>query len=206
MAVLLYPPLYPHLTAPFPPPEHPLSAAHPSLSPSLCSLCHRCVCAVCASVPVCAAHCPPVHTPVHLPPSLAPLSPFARPVAVFAVPLPSSRPQVFERAQRGKMAPSSRRCALSGKGITISSIGVLLKSCGLRVTSIKIDPYLVSEGTSLALWHSVSLSLCLSVCLSVCLCDTHLYVSCVCPCRTAMPAPCRRLNTAKCTFWTTAGR
>lgn len=30
-----------------------------------------------------------------------------------------------------------------GKGISISSIGVLLKSCGLRVTSIKIDPYLV---------------------------------------------------------------
>lgn len=29
-----------------------------------------------------------------------------------------------------------------GKGITISSIGVILKSCGLRVTSIKIDPYL----------------------------------------------------------------
>ncbi|TMW55960.1 hypothetical protein Poli38472_008608 [Pythium oligandrum] len=29
-----------------------------------------------------------------------------------------------------------------GKGITISSIGVVLKSCGLRVASIKIDPYL----------------------------------------------------------------
>lgn len=29
-----------------------------------------------------------------------------------------------------------------GKGITISSIGVVLKSCGLRVTSVKIDPYL----------------------------------------------------------------
>ncbi|CAH2059343.1 unnamed protein product [Thlaspi arvense] len=29
-----------------------------------------------------------------------------------------------------------------GKGITASSIGVLLQSCGLRVTSIKIDPYL----------------------------------------------------------------
>ncbi|ETW08541.1 CTP synthase [Aphanomyces invadans] len=29
-----------------------------------------------------------------------------------------------------------------GKGITISSIGVVLKACGLRVTSIKIDPYL----------------------------------------------------------------
>jgi CTP synthase len=29
-----------------------------------------------------------------------------------------------------------------GKGITISSIGRILKSCGIRVTSIKIDPYL----------------------------------------------------------------
>jgi CTP synthase len=32
-----------------------------------------------------------------------------------------------------------------GKGISISSMGVLLRSCGLRVTSIKIDPYLVSN-------------------------------------------------------------
>lgn len=31
-----------------------------------------------------------------------------------------------------------------GKGITSSSIGVLLKASGLNVTSIKIDPYLVS--------------------------------------------------------------
>ena len=29
-----------------------------------------------------------------------------------------------------------------GKGITASSIGVLLKSAGLSVTSVKIDPYL----------------------------------------------------------------
>ncbi|RCV16294.1 hypothetical protein SETIT_3G126300v2 [Setaria italica] len=29
-----------------------------------------------------------------------------------------------------------------GKGVTASSIGVLLKACGPRVTSIKIDPYL----------------------------------------------------------------
>ena len=29
-----------------------------------------------------------------------------------------------------------------GKGITISSIGRILKSSGVRVTSIKIDPYL----------------------------------------------------------------
>jgi CTP synthase len=35
-----------------------------------------------------------------------------------------------------------------GKGITISSIGRILKSCGLNVTSIKIDPYLnIDAGT-----------------------------------------------------------
>ena len=35
-----------------------------------------------------------------------------------------------------------------GKGVTISSIGRMLRGCGLRVTSIKIDPYLnVDAGT-----------------------------------------------------------
>lgn len=34
-----------------------------------------------------------------------------------------------------------------GKGVTISSIGRMLKNCGLRTTSIKIDPYLVSDGS-----------------------------------------------------------
>ncbi|KAL8170280.1 hypothetical protein V2J09_022084 [Rumex salicifolius] len=35
-----------------------------------------------------------------------------------------------------------------GKGVTASSIGLVLKSCGLRVTHIKIDPYLnVDAGT-----------------------------------------------------------
>jgi len=29
-----------------------------------------------------------------------------------------------------------------GKGITTSSIGLLLKHCGFKVTAIKIDPYL----------------------------------------------------------------
>lgn len=35
-----------------------------------------------------------------------------------------------------------------GKGVTISSIGRMLKNCGLRTTSIKIDPYLVSYNTT----------------------------------------------------------
>ncbi|XP_062215218.1 uncharacterized protein LOC133915864 isoform X1 [Phragmites australis] len=35
-----------------------------------------------------------------------------------------------------------------GKGVTASSIGVVLKACGLRITSIKIDPYLnIDAGT-----------------------------------------------------------
>ena len=35
-----------------------------------------------------------------------------------------------------------------GKGVTISSVGRMLQGCGLRVTSIKIDPYLnVDAGT-----------------------------------------------------------
>ena len=35
-----------------------------------------------------------------------------------------------------------------GKGVTASSIGVLLKASGLRVTSVKIDPYInIDAGT-----------------------------------------------------------
>ena len=35
-----------------------------------------------------------------------------------------------------------------GKGVTISSMGRMLRGCGLRVTSVKIDPYLnVDAGT-----------------------------------------------------------
>ena len=37
-----------------------------------------------------------------------------------------------------------------GKGVTASSIGVLLKSAGLRVTSIKIDPYLNSDAGTMS--------------------------------------------------------
>lgn len=37
-----------------------------------------------------------------------------------------------------------------GKGITISSIGRLLKQSGLRVTSIKIDPYLNTDAGTMS--------------------------------------------------------
>jgi len=37
-----------------------------------------------------------------------------------------------------------------GKGVTASSIGVLLKNCGLRVTSVKIDPYLNTDAGTMS--------------------------------------------------------
>ena len=37
-----------------------------------------------------------------------------------------------------------------GKGVTASSIGVLLKSAGLRVTAIKIDPYLNTDAGTMS--------------------------------------------------------
>ncbi|XP_047337749.1 CTP synthase 2-like [Impatiens glandulifera] len=37
-----------------------------------------------------------------------------------------------------------------GKGVTASSVGVLLQACGLRVTSIKIDPYLNTDAGTMS--------------------------------------------------------
>ncbi|CAI0393671.1 unnamed protein product [Linum tenue] len=37
-----------------------------------------------------------------------------------------------------------------GKGVTASSVGVILKACGLRVTSIKIDPYLNTDAGTMS--------------------------------------------------------
>ncbi|KAL2623251.1 hypothetical protein R1flu_003456 [Riccia fluitans] len=37
-----------------------------------------------------------------------------------------------------------------GKGVTASSIGVVLKGCGLRVTSMKIDPYLNTDAGTMS--------------------------------------------------------
>ncbi len=46
----------------------------------------------------------------------------------------------------------SQRGVLSGlgKGVTASSIGVLLKSAGLKITSVKIDPYLNSDAGTMS--------------------------------------------------------
>uniref|UniRef100_A0A453F542 CTP synthase N-terminal domain-containing protein n=1 Tax=Aegilops tauschii subsp. strangulata TaxID=200361 RepID=A0A453F542_AEGTS len=37
-----------------------------------------------------------------------------------------------------------------GKGVTASSIGAVLKACGLRVTTIKIDPYLNTDAGTMS--------------------------------------------------------
>ncbi|XP_042394313.1 CTP synthase 2-like isoform X3 [Zingiber officinale] len=37
-----------------------------------------------------------------------------------------------------------------GKGVTASSIGLLLKECGLRITAIKIDPYLNTDAGTMS--------------------------------------------------------
>ncbi|ONM41333.1 CTP synthase family protein [Zea mays] len=37
-----------------------------------------------------------------------------------------------------------------GKGVTASSIGVVLKACGFRITSIKIDPYLNTDAGTMS--------------------------------------------------------
>ena len=45
-----------------------------------------------------------------------------------------------------------------GKGIITSSIGTLLKSIGLRVTAIKIDPYLnIDAGTFSPFEHGINI-------------------------------------------------
>jgi CTP synthase len=59
-----------------------------------------------------------------------------------------------------------------GKGVTISSIGRLLQACGLRVTAIKIDPYLnVDAGTMSPFEHGEVCVLILSVDIYVGVCE-----------------------------------
>lgn len=44
-----------------------------------------------------------------------------------------------------------------GKGIIASSVGTILKSCGLHVTAIKIDPYInIDAGTFSPYEHGMS--------------------------------------------------
>ncbi len=56
-----------------------------------------------------------------------------------------------------------------GKGVTISSMGRLLQACGLRVTAIKIDPYInVDAGTMSPFEHGEVCYICVCVCLVLC--------------------------------------
>lgn len=56
-----------------------------------------------------------------------------------------------------------------GKGIIASSIGTILKSCGLRVTAIKIDPYInIDAGTFSPYEHGMESSaflFCINTCI-----------------------------------------
>lgn len=59
-----------------------------------------------------------------------------------------------------------------GKGVTISSMGRMLQGCGLRVTSIKIDPYLnVDAGTMSPFEHGEVCFLYMTVYKVTCLFD-----------------------------------
>ena len=60
-----------------------------------------------------------------------------------------------------------------GKGVITSSIGTLLKSIGLRVTAIKIDPYLnIDAGTFSPYEHGACVCVCVCVYMHAC---THLF-------------------------------
>lgn len=56
-----------------------------------------------------------------------------------------------------------------GKGIIASSIGTILKSCGLRVTAIKIDPYInIDAGTFSPYEHGMkgsAVPFCINICI-----------------------------------------
>jgi hypothetical protein len=55
-----------------------------------------------------------------------------------------------------------------GKGVIASSVGALLKSCGLHVTSVKIDPYLnIDAGTFSPYEHGKKLINTSSLCLTI---------------------------------------
>lgn len=48
-----------------------------------------------------------------------------------------------------------------GKGVIASSVGTILKHCGLRVTSIKIDPYInIDAGTFSPYEHGTVIMYC----------------------------------------------
>ncbi|CAG00263.1 unnamed protein product [Tetraodon nigroviridis] len=66
-----------------------------------------------------------------------------------------------------------------GKGIIASSVGTILKSCGLHVTAIKIDPYInIDAGTFSPYEHGRSEGVDEPVCVCVCVCVCVMVASC----------------------------
>uniref|UniRef100_A0A0D9Y092 CTP synthase n=1 Tax=Leersia perrieri TaxID=77586 RepID=A0A0D9Y092_9ORYZ len=69
---------------------------------------------------------------------------------------PAPAPAAEEEAERSP--PAATKYVLItggvvsglGKGVTASSVGVVLKACGLRVTCIKIDPYLNTDAGTMS--------------------------------------------------------
>ncbi|OAY61899.1 CTP synthase isoform X2 [Manihot esculenta] len=61
----------------------------------------------------------------------------------------SSSQSITDRAMKYVLVTGGVVSGL-GKGVTASSIGVVLKACGLRVTSIKIDPYLNTDAGTMS--------------------------------------------------------
>jgi CTP synthase len=49
-----------------------------------------------------------------------------------------------------------------GKGVIASSVGTVLKSCGVRVTSIKIDPYINIDAGTFSPYEHGKISTCTS--------------------------------------------
>ena len=55
-----------------------------------------------------------------------------------------------------------------GKGVISSSIGAILKACGLNVTSVKIDPYLNVDAGTFSPYEHGNYIICLIIEVVVC--------------------------------------
>lgn len=65
-----------------------------------------------------------------------------------------------------------------GKGVTISSVGRMLKGCGLRVTSIKIDPYLNVDAGTMSPFEHGEVSNCVYFLFCTFCKSRNVYISC----------------------------
>lgn len=79
-----------------------------------------------------------------------------------------------------------------GKGIIASSVGTILKSCGLHVTAIKIDPYInIDAGTFSPYEHGTS---------------QEMMIQHMCDYAAACCKPVVFVAQGRCSCWTTAAR